>query len=146
MVTPEQAAAERGGAWQKESGCVLVRPESGRTTRQGVPRFAGVSAEHGARRLCMHMVTVPPGGAARPHLHRNHETTVFLLEGDAETVWWDEAGGRHSVVQRPGEFLYIPANVPHQVFNLSRERPARAVIARTDPNEQESMELFEPPS
>jgi uncharacterized RmlC-like cupin family protein len=94
----------------------------------------------------MHVVTVPPGGSARPHLHRDHESTIYLLEGEAETVWWDTEGRPHSVPQQPGEFLYIPANVPHQVCNLSQDRPVRAVIARTDPNEQESVELWEPPA
>jgi uncharacterized RmlC-like cupin family protein len=34
--------------------------------------------------------------------------------------------------------FYIPAGVPHLPANLS-DRPCSAVIARTDPNEQESV-------
>lgn len=145
MQVLDRRVTRRNGG-RRSGGCVLVRPESAVMTRQALPKFTGVSVEHGATGLCMHLVTVPPGGAARAHLHREHESTVFLLEGEAETVWWDEDGRQHSVLQRPGEFLFIPANVPHQVFNRSREHPARAVIARTDPNEQESVELFEPPA
>ena len=36
---------------------------------------------------------------------------------------------------------YIPAGVPHLPANLS-DKPASAVITRTDPNEQESVVLL----
>ena len=42
---------------------------------------------------------------------------------------------------RAGEIFYIPAGVPHLPANLSDE-PAVAVIARTDPHEQESVVLL----
>ena len=38
--------------------------------------------------------------------------------------------------------MYIPANVPHLPYNLSKTEPAVAVVARTDPNEQESVVLL----
>jgi uncharacterized RmlC-like cupin family protein len=41
-----------------------------------------------------------------------------------------------------GEFIYIPAGVPHLPVNPSRTEPVTAVIARTDPNEQESVVLL----
>jgi uncharacterized RmlC-like cupin family protein len=41
-----------------------------------------------------------------------------------------------------GDFLYIPPGMPHQPYNASDE-PCRAVIARTDPNEQESVVLLD---
>jgi len=41
---------------------------------------------------------------------------------------------------RPGDFLYIPAGLPHVAVNRS-QTPAFVVEARTDPNEQESVVL-----
>ncbi len=38
-----------------------------------------------------------------------------------------------------GDFIYIPAGVPHLVANLSDGQPAVTVHARTDPNEQEEV-------
>jgi uncharacterized RmlC-like cupin family protein len=46
------------------------------------------------------------------------------------------------MVNRAGDFVYIPANVPHLPYNLSGSEPATAVVARTDPNEQESVILL----
>ncbi len=40
-----------------------------------------------------------------------------------------------------GDLIYIPADMPHLPLNLS-DRPATAVIARTDPHEQESVVLL----
>ena len=40
-----------------------------------------------------------------------------------------------------GDFIYIPAGVPHLPYNASETEPATAVLARTDPNEQESVVL-----
>ena len=39
---------------------------------------------------------------------------------------------------RPGDFVYIPSGVP-LVLNASETEPALAVLARTDPNEQEDI-------
>jgi uncharacterized RmlC-like cupin family protein len=37
---------------------------------------------------------------------------------------------------RAGDFMYIPPGIPHLPVNPSATHEARAVIARTDPNEQ----------
>ncbi len=42
----------------------------------------------------------------------------------------------------PGAFFYIPADVPHLPYNPSTTEEVVAIIARTDPNEQESVVLL----
>jgi uncharacterized RmlC-like cupin family protein len=42
---------------------------------------------------------------------------------------------------KAGDFIYIPAGVPHQPFNPTNQ-VAKALISRTDPNEQESVVLW----
>jgi uncharacterized RmlC-like cupin family protein len=55
-------------------------------------------------------------------------------------MYYGENLAEHLVV-REGEYLYIPAGVPHLPYNATSE-PCTAVIARTDPNEQESVALL----
>jgi uncharacterized RmlC-like cupin family protein len=55
-------------------------------------------------------------------------------------MWYGERLERHLVL-KAGELLYIPAGMPHRPANTS-DRPASAVIARTDPMEQESVVLL----
>jgi uncharacterized RmlC-like cupin family protein len=41
-------------------------------------------------------------------------------------------------VAHPGDYIYIPAGVPHVAVNRT-EMPMAFIAARTDPNEQESV-------
>jgi len=87
----------------------------------------------------MHLLVMPPGGEAKPHYHASHETAIYQLEGS--TSFRHGPNLEHLDVVHQGDFVYIPAGVPHQPFNPT-DRPARALIARTDPNEQESVVLI----
>ena len=122
--------------------CRVVRGGSGSYEgRQGLTYFEGISAQTaGAQRLCFHLLTIPPGGRARAHLHANHESAVYLIEGTAD-MWYGEGLREHDRLVS-GDFVYIPAGVPHLPINASDSQPARALIARTDPNEQESVVLL----
>ncbi|MFN8596789.1 MAG: cupin domain-containing protein [Anaerolineae bacterium] len=120
---------------------ITVRPEVTIMTRQHLPNFVGISAATaGATGISMNMVIIPPGGSAEPHLHRNYETAIYLLQGRVETRYGP--GLSQSVVNEAGDFIFIPANVPHQPINLSDTEPARAIIARNDANEQEHVEAY----
>lgn len=132
MKKPNQSAARK---------IVTVRPEATTMTRQRLPNFVGISqASAGATGLSMNLVIIPPGGAAEPHLHRGYETAIYLLKGQVETRYGPRL--EESVINQPGDFVFIPADLPHQAFNLSATEPAMAVVARNDPNEQESVQLF----
>ena len=52
----------------------------------------------------------------------------------------------HEVVSRAGDFLFIPPGMPHEAVNLSPTEPARAVVARNDPAEQDRVVPFMPAS
>jgi uncharacterized RmlC-like cupin family protein len=56
-------------------------------------------------------------------------------------VWFGPQLEHHAMVGA-GDFFYIPADVPHLPYNPSSTEPVIAVIARTDPNEQESVVLL----
>jgi uncharacterized RmlC-like cupin family protein len=121
---------------------ITVRPDAATMTRQRLPNFVGISAATaGATGISMNLVVIPPGGAAEPHLHRNYETAIYLLKGRVETRYG--SGLRHSVIHEAGDFIFIPANVPHQPINLSDTEPAQAIVARNDANEQESVEAYD---
>jgi uncharacterized RmlC-like cupin family protein len=120
--------------------CQVVRPGGTYDGKQGFSYFEGIATETvGSRGICMHLLTIPPGGRAKAHKHENHETAIYALSGETH-CWFGERLENHCVV-REGEMFYIPAGVPHLPANLS-DKPATAVIARTDPNEQESVVLL----
>ena len=122
---------------------VALRPDREIVTRQRLPYFVGISGETAASQgLSMHLVVIPPGGVAAPHRHRGYETAIFVLEGRVETRFGP--GLRERVVSSAGEFLFIPPDVPHQARNLSDTDPARAIVARNDPAEQENVVPYDP--
>jgi uncharacterized RmlC-like cupin family protein len=134
--TEERAAMSE----PSERTCRVVRPSGTYAGKQGLSYFEGIARETvGAEAICMHLLTIPPGGRAKAHMHRSHETAIYLIEGEAHT--WYGPRLEHHAIHHAGEMFYIPAGVPHLPMNLS-DRPATAVIARTDPHEQESVVLL----
>lgn len=120
--------------------CHVVKPSEAYGGKQGLNYFAGIAAETvGSTGLCMHVVTIPPGGRAKAHLHEAHELAVYVLSGTART-WFGERLEDFADMG-PGEMMYIPAGVPHLPTNIGTE-PCTAIIARTDPREQESVVLL----
>ncbi|GAB4453806.1 MAG: cupin domain-containing protein [Anaerolineae bacterium] len=124
---------------------ITVRPEDATETRQYLPYFVGISGvTAGSAALSLSLVVVPPGGASQPHLHRGFETAIYVLSGRVETRYGAEL--QKSVVNVAGDFIFIPPDLPHQAINLSDTEPARAIVARNDPNEQENVVLVSPPA
>jgi uncharacterized RmlC-like cupin family protein len=125
---------------EEHGGCRIVRGGETFVGKQGPTYFAGISAETaGARGLCVHLLRFEPGERARAHLHEGHETAIYVLRGTA-TMWYGQRlEGRLAV--SAGDFLYIPPGVPHLPANASDSEVCEALIARTDPNEQESVVL-----
>ena len=122
---------------------VTVRPTEPVETLQRLPAFVGISgATAGATAIGMNLVIIPPGATADAHFHDGYETAIYLLSGRVETRYGDNL--RHPCVNEPGDFLFIPAGVPHQPRNLSATEPARALVARNTPSEQESVVAYEP--
>ena len=121
--------------------CRLVQVGATFTGKQNLQYAVGISAESvGSQAIHMQLVTIPPGGRARAHKHSTHETAIYALTGESG-VWHGEHLEHHTIV-KPGDFFYIPADVPHLPYNPSETDTVVALIARTDPNEQESVVLL----
>jgi uncharacterized RmlC-like cupin family protein len=120
-----------------------LSPDQEVMTRQRLPYFVGISGETvGATGLSMHIVVIPPGARAEPHLHVGYETGIYVLEGSVRTRWGPEL--EYEIVSRAGDFLFVPPGVPHEAINLSSTEPARAVVARNHPAEQDLVEPYVP--
>ena len=108
--------------------------------KQGLTYAAGISAQTaGATGICMHVAEFPPGARAKAHLHEAHETAIYMLEGEVTMLHGPRL--EQTMTVRAGDMVYIPAGVPHLPMNRT-DRPARAVLSRTDPEEQESVRLL----
>ena len=122
---------------------VAIRPEHEVMTLQRLPYFVGISGSTvGSQGLSMHLVVIPPGAKADPQIHVGYETGIYVLEGRVLTRWGQNR--ENETVSESGEFLFVPPGVPHEAENLSTTSPARAVIARNDPAEQDKVVPYQP--
>lgn len=70
-------------------------------------------------------------------MHKGSESAIYVIQGKVETRYGE--GLKKAVVNVAGDFLYIPADVPHQPLNLSDSVEVIAIVAHNDPNEQEHV-------
>lgn len=63
-----------------------------------------------------------------------------MLAGKVLTRWGAKL--ENELISEAGEFLFIPAGVPHEAINLSTTEAARAVVARNHPAEQDQVRPY----
>jgi uncharacterized RmlC-like cupin family protein len=126
---------------ERPATCLRLRAGEPFVGKQGLTYAPAISAET-ARASAIHMqlLTMPPGARDKAHKHEAHETAIYVMSGEAG-MWFGERL-EHHMITRAGDFVYIPANMPHLPYNRRQTEPATAVIARTDPNEQESVVML----
>ncbi len=123
------------------TGIVTVRIGESVRSKQSLPFFPGVSTKTtGAKGLSLMKVVIPPGGSAEAHVHKGHESAIYVIQGEVETHYGPKLEKR--IVNVAGDFIFIPPDVPHQPFNLSKTEPAIAIVARNDGEEQEHVILL----
>lgn len=116
----------------------MVRASAGYRAEQGSDYEPGISAETvGSRVIWLGMISLPPGKRTKAHVHEHHETGLYMLSGDSIELWTGDALEYREAV-RPGDYIYVPANVIHVAVNRSRE-PAVFIGARNEPTAQESV-------
>ncbi|MGI8876216.1 MAG: cupin domain-containing protein [Egibacteraceae bacterium] len=97
----------------------------------GMARSAAIDgATVGSRALWMGETRVAPGVASAPHHHGESETAIYVVAG--HPVFAFRRG--EEVVRlatAPGDYVYVPAWVPHVEENPSADTEATVVIART---------------
>jgi uncharacterized RmlC-like cupin family protein len=119
---------------------VIRAPGAKRDESSGFEYRAGVVAETvAAEKLALQLVRIQPGVRSQAHSHGDHESAAYVLEGEVVT-WFGDELLKH-VTARPGDFVFIPAGVPHVAANYG-DVDAVALVARSDPQGQENAKMF----
>jgi uncharacterized RmlC-like cupin family protein len=119
----------------------VVRGSEPFVSPQGSRYAPGVSADTtGAAALFLGTITLPPRERTKAHVHEQHESAHYMLSGEEVELWTgDRLDQRH--VARPGDFLFIPAGMPHVAVNRSGT-PAVFIGARNDAASDEVVRLL----
>jgi uncharacterized RmlC-like cupin family protein len=72
---------------------------------------------------------VAPGSRTGVHHHGEQETIAFVLSGVCEVRWG--AKGEFLAHAKAGDFIHVPAFLPHMERNLSKIEPFRWVVVRS---------------
>lgn len=120
--------------------CRVVTAGDPYVGRQNLTYLSGLTGRTvGSRGICMTVAALPAGARAKTHLHRDIETAVYIIEGETATYYGDAL--QHVVIARAGEYVYIPADLPHLVINESNA-VCRAVVTHTAADDQAGIELM----
>jgi oxalate decarboxylase/phosphoglucose isomerase-like protein (cupin superfamily) len=83
----------------------------------------------GSENIWMGLSVLPPGGRTAWHTTAISETALYVLSGVGR--WWigdDPADVREA---HPGDFAFVPPNVPHWEENGSADEPVEMIVARS---------------
>jgi uncharacterized RmlC-like cupin family protein len=74
---------------------------------------------------------VEPGAKTGIHHHGEQDTIAYVLEGESYVRWGEH--GEFSATACAGDFLHVPAWLPHQEINPSAGQPFRWIVIRSTP-------------
>ena len=113
---------------------VLHGTQSSDTTAQsrGMERLPGIDVSTaGASKIWLGHATVVPNTMGPPHHHGEAETAVYVLKGRVRVYFGEDF--KEMAEAGPGDYLFVPANMPHIEGNPYDE-PAEAIVSRSPDN------------
>jgi uncharacterized RmlC-like cupin family protein len=104
--------------------------DRGTAQTSGSERLAAIAPELGIEtRLWGGLFVVEPRGRSGIHHHGEQQTIAYVLSGICEIRWG--ARGEYTASARAGDFIHVPAFLPHMEINPSASEPFRWVVVRS---------------
>jgi uncharacterized RmlC-like cupin family protein len=99
---------------------------------QGSLRLAAVAPQVGIESAQWGgLFEVAPGARTGIHHHGDQETIAYVLSGMSDVRWG--ARGEFAARAAAGDFIHVPAFVPHMEINPSESEPFLWVVVRSTP-------------
>jgi uncharacterized RmlC-like cupin family protein len=113
----------------------IVRPDQfdlGTAQTRGSRRAAAIAREVGiTSALWGGLFEVEPGARTGVHHHGSQETVAYVLSGVCEIRWGEK--GEFTARAHAGDFIHVPAFLPHMEINPSEVHALRWVVVRSTP-------------
>lgn len=120
----------------KKANCTVVRSSQLETevSSGAMTRLAGVSESlTGSTGIHLAIATVPPGRCSTTHYHTNCESAIYVVSGDGLFLSGPDLDQEDEIAT--GDFIYVPADSPHQPVNTSQTENLVLIVARNTPVE-----------
>ena len=129
-------------AVEDHNGILTIRGGGARRDWNGIHYKQGMSAKNaGTKKLSANIATIPPGGVAYAHIHVDFEVILYIIEGKVRHKFGP--GLKQVVENAAGDFIYIKPGVPHEVVNMSDTERVVAFVARSSPDEWDSIVVYD---
>jgi uncharacterized RmlC-like cupin family protein len=113
----------------------VVRPDqfnSATAQTSGSKRAAAIYPGAGiASPMWGGLFVVEPEARTGIHHHGEQHTIAYVLSGSCQVRWGDR--GEFDATAQAGDFLFVPAWLPHMEINPSQEVPFEWVVVRSTP-------------
>jgi uncharacterized RmlC-like cupin family protein len=137
-IRPGDAIPEDAPRPEGNDGITVLRRSPTCRGWNGIHYKAGLSRQNvGSTKLSMNVATIPPGAVAAAHIHVGFELMLYILQGRVRHYYGE--GLEQVIDNEAGAFLFIQADVPHEVHNLSDSDDVVAVVARSDADEWQNI-------
>ncbi|MFZ2139924.1 MAG: cupin domain-containing protein [Xanthobacteraceae bacterium] len=104
--------------------------DEGTAQTPGSVRLAAVAPQLGIESaLWGGLFEVEPAARTGIHHHGEQQTIAYVLSGLCEVRWG--ARGEYSASAKAGDFIHVPAFLPHMEINPSVSEPFRWVVVRS---------------
>lgn len=101
---------------------------------KGMNRQVAISGTRsGATSLWAGTNHIKPGEITGAHHHGALESVIFIISGHAIMRWGDRL--EYITKAGPGDFLLVPAYLPHQELNASDTEDLHCALVRSGPEE-----------
>jgi len=114
-----------GSTVVRESEREFVRVDWGRTKNLLGPENAGT------KYLKINITEYAPGTEHALHRHPDQEEVIYILDG--EGISRTKAGDQPISA---GAFVFVPADTDHATINLRKDKPMKAIIIKSPPQEK----------
>ena len=117
----------------KEEGVRVVQGDclDGNTPQTpGMARAAAITrARAGAEKLWAGTVVIHPDAKTGAHHHGDLESVIYVVRGRARMRWGEQL--EYVAEAGPGDFIFVPPQVPHQEINASADEALECVLVRS---------------
>ena len=104
--------------------------DSGTAQTPGSMRLAAVAPQLGIQSaLWGGVFEVKPGARTGIHHHGEQQTVAYVLSGTCEVRWGQK--GEYVAQAKTGDFIHVPAFLPHMEINPSNTELFRWVVVRS---------------
>ncbi len=114
-----------GSAVVREDEKEFARVDWGRTKNLLGPENGG------AKYLKVNITEYAPGTEHTLHRHPDQEEVIYVLEG--EGISRTKSG---DLPIRAGSFVFVPTDTDHATINLRKDKPMKAIIIKSPPQEK----------